>query len=309
MYYTLFKTLRRYLNKNFKDTPEGRAEKKIARNQLIGIHMSAVFFSGVSGIPLYGIISSLVDMFFLDDDEDDVDTIVRKAISEGPFKGVVSEVLGVDVASRIKLTDLIINENRFSNSESLEQSIGFYLGGPFLSTIGRFYRALEDYSNEDYHEMTDGLLPPALTNFKKSVRYAMDDGIKTRRDDYVYRDLSTGELIGKAFGFAPTEYTFRQAKSARNKKVENAIIDKAVDLREKYFQAVRRSDSSEAKVILRDIAEFNRDHPSVAIDGDNLRQSITRHFKTSAKMVNGVTVNDRLRADIERSNEDWSRGF
>jgi len=308
MYYTLFKTLRRYLNKNFKDTPEGRAEKKIARNQLIGIHMSAVFFSGVSGIPLYGIVSAVVDMF-LDDDEDDVDTIVRKAISEGPFKGVVSEVLGVDVASRIKLTDLVINENRFSNSESLEQSIGFYLGGPFLSTMSRFYRAIGDYSQGNYHEMADSLLPPALTNFKKSVRYAMDDGIKTRREDYVYRDLSTGELVGKAFGFAPTEYTFRQAKSARNKKVESAIVDKAVKLREKYFQAVRRSDPSAIKDIINDIAEFNRKHPAAAIANDQLNQSVKRHFETSASMVNGVTVNDRLRNDIERSNENWSRGF
>jgi len=308
MYYTLFKTLRRYLNKNFKDTPEGRAEKKIARNQLIGIHMSAVFFSGVSGIPLYGIISAVVDMA-LPDDEDDVDTIVRKAISEGPFKGVVSEVLGVDVASRIKLTDLVINENRFSNSESLEQSIGFYLGGPFLSTMSRFYRAIGDYSQGNYHEMADSLLPPALTNFKKSVRYAMDDGIKTRREDYVYRDLSTGELIGKAFGFAPTEYTFRQAKNARNKKVENAVIDKAVDLRAKYFQAVRRSDPDAIKDIINDIAEFNRKHPAAAIANDQLNQSVKRHFETSASMINGVTVNDRLRNDIERSNENWSRGF
>ena len=309
MYYTMFKTYKIMMANKFAKTPEGKEQRKVAFKQLVGIHMSALFFAGVSGIPLYGIISSLVDMFFLDDDEDDVDTIVRKAIKEGPFKGVVSEVLGVDVASRIKLTDLIINENRFSNSESLEQSIGFYFGGPFLSTVGRFYRALEDYSNENYHEMADSLLPPALTNFKKSVRYAMDDGIKTRREDYVYRDLSAGELIGKAFGFAPTEYTFRQAKSARNKKVENAIVDKAVKLREKYFQAVRRSDSSAVKGILRDMVEFNKKHPAAAITSDNLIQSVRRHFKTSSKMVNGVTVNDKLRSDIERSNENWSRGF
>ena len=309
MYYTMFKTYKIMMANKFAKTPEGKEQRKVAFKQLVGIHMSALFFAGVSGIPLYGIISSLVDMFFLDDDEDDVDTIIRKAIKEGPFKGVVSEVLGVDVASRIKLTDLIINENRFSNSESLEQSIGFYFGGPFLSTVGRFYRALEDYSNENYHEMADSLLPPALTNFKKSVRYAMDDGIKTRREDYVYRDLSTGELIGKAFGFAPTEYTFRQAKNARNKKVENAVVDKAVKLREKYFQAVRRSDPDAIKDIINDIAEFNRKHPAAAIANDQLNQSVKRHFETSASMVNGVTVNDRLRNDIERSNENWSRGF
>ena len=309
MYYTLWKTTKMGLDKNFKDTPEGREQKKIAIKQLIGIHMSALFFAGVSGVPLYGIVSALVDMFLLDDDEDDVDTIVRKAIKEGPFKGVVSEVLGADVASRIKLTDLIINENRFSNNESLEQGIGFYLGGPFLSTLNRFYRAAGDYSQENYHEMFEGILPPALGNVKKALRYSMDDGIKTRREDYVMRDLSTGELVSKAFGFAPTEYTFRQAKNARNKKVENAIIDEAKELREKFFQATRRSDSSAVKDVLKDIAEFNKDHPLAAISRDNLLQSVKRHFETSAKMVNGVTVNDKLRSDTERSNENWSRGF
>ena len=309
MYYTLFKTYKIMMANKFAKTPEGKEQRNVAFKQLVGIHMSALFFAGVSGVPLYGIVSSLVDMFFLDDDEDDVDTIVRKAIKEGPFKGVVSEVLGADVASRIKLTDLIINENRFSNNESLEQGIGFYLGGPFLSTLNRFYRAAGDYSQENYHEMFEGILPPALGNVKKALRYSMDDGIKTRREDYVMRDLSTGELVGKAFGFAPTEYTFRQAKNARNKKVENAIIDEAKELREKFFQATRRSDSSAVKDVLKDIAEFNKDHPLAAISRDNLLQSVKRHFETSAKMVNGVTVNDKLRSDTERSNENWSRGF
>jgi len=308
MYYTLFKTYKIMMANKFAKTPEGKEQRNVAFKQLVGIHMSALFFAGVSGIPIYGIVRTVVDMF-LNDDDDDVDTIVRKAIKEGPFKGVVSEVLGADVASRIKLTDLIINENRFSNSESLEQGIGFYLGGPFLSTLNRFYRAAGDYSQGNYHEMFEGILPPALGNVKKALRYSMDDGIKTRREDYVLRDLSTGELMGKAFGFAPTEYTFRQAKNARNKKVENAVIAKAVDLREKYFQAVRRSDPDAIKDIINDIAEFNRDHPAAAISNDQLNQSVKRHFETSASMVNGVTVNDRLRNDIERSNENWSRGF
>ena len=308
MYYTLWKTTKIMFGNLFPDTARGKEQRNTAFKQLLGIHMSALFFAGVSGIPLYGIVSAVIDMF-LDDDQDDIDTILRKAMKEGPFKGVVSEVLGADVASRIKLTDLVINENRFSNSESLEQSIGFYLGGPFLSTMNRFYRALGDYRQENYHEMFESILPPALGNVKKAVRYSMEDGIKTRRDDYVMRDLSTGELVGKAFGFAPTEYTFRQAKNARNKKVENAIIDKAKDLRAKFFQATRRSDPDAIQDVLKDIAEFNKDHPTAAISRDNLLQAVKRHFETSAKMINGVTVNDKLRNDIERSNENWSRGF
>ena len=308
MYYTLLKTTKIMFGNLFPDTARGKEQRNTAFKQLAGIHLSALFFSGISGIPLYGIVSAIFDMFIADDD-DDVDTYLRKAIKEGPFKGVVSEMTGLDVASRIKLTDLIINENRFSNSESLEQSIGYYLGGPFISTLNRFGRALGDYNRKDYHEMFDNVLPPAFANVKKAIRYSMDDGIKTRREDYVMRDLTTGELVGKALGFAPTEYTFRQAKNARNKKVERAVLDKAQDLRENYFQAVRRSDPDAIKDIFDEIAEFNKKHPSAAIDNNSLRQSVKRHFETTASMINGVTVNESLRSDIQRSNENWSRGF
>jgi hypothetical protein len=60
----------------------------------------------------------LLDLFLLDDEEDDIETVVRKAISEGFYKGPLTALLGVDVSSRIGLSGLILQANRFNHDAS-----------------------------------------------------------------------------------------------------------------------------------------------------------------------------------------------
>ena len=58
---------------------------------------------------------------FLEPDEEDAETIMRKTLGEMAYKGPVSYITGVDVSTRLKLNDLFIQENRFSQDDSLEE--------------------------------------------------------------------------------------------------------------------------------------------------------------------------------------------
>ena len=62
---------------------------------------------------------------FRDDDEDSADELTRKAFSEYWYKGPVVALTGADVAARIKLNDLIFQENRFMRDPSLEETLSF----------------------------------------------------------------------------------------------------------------------------------------------------------------------------------------
>jgi hypothetical protein len=68
----------------------------------------------------------LVTFFFLDEEEDTAETAVRKAIGEGFYKGPLTALLGVDLSSRIGLSGLILQANRFNHDASLEEDVFHY---------------------------------------------------------------------------------------------------------------------------------------------------------------------------------------
>ena len=102
--------------------------RKQARDQIIGSIGATALFSGVSGISVYGALSSLYDALFTDEDEETLDTKVRKYLGEGAYKGgvnYITDVLGVglDVSQRIALSNLLIGTNRYNFNRSPEEEI------------------------------------------------------------------------------------------------------------------------------------------------------------------------------------------
>jgi nucleotide-binding universal stress UspA family protein len=287
----------------FANNPE---QQKQALKQLAGIHLSAALFAGVGGIPIWGIVSMLWDLF-LDDDEDDADTILRKFITEDYYKGPISSITGMDVSQRIKLNDLIFQENRFMRDPSVEETIGYYLGGPFISTVKRFDRAIDDMLDGEFQRMTESMLPAGASNFMTGLRYYTDDGVTSRRNDFIYEDISGGEVFSKMLGFAPTNYTFNVEKSARDTKVVRAIAEKKQKLSERYYQALRAKDYETADEVWKDIVKFNKDNPDTPLTRESVIKSLKGQMRTTATMHNGVAVSPTYRLALEKSWKEYSR--
>jgi hypothetical protein len=62
--------------------------------------------SGLGGMPLMGGIGAIYNLF-RDDDEDDFEAELRKAVGEGIYGGLANELLGIDVANRISMNSLL----------------------------------------------------------------------------------------------------------------------------------------------------------------------------------------------------------
>jgi hypothetical protein len=290
-------------NQLYKDNPE---QRKIAIKQVVGIHISSALFAGLGGIPIWGLISMVWDLF-LDDEQDDADTILRKHIGEMGFKGPLSTLTGVDVSSRIKLNDLILQENRFMRDPSLEENIGYYLGGPALSTGKRFMRSIKDFSEAEYYRAAESAAPAGFGNALQAGRYFMDNGVKTRGGQFIYENIGAGEIASKAFGFAPLEYSFRTAQSAAEGKISNAIMKRRQKLNKLYFRAMKEKDLSTARDVYKDIQEFNKRHPSAAITEDTIRRSIKSQLDKIVTMHNGVPVNQMLQLAMEKSRLEYKQ--
>jgi len=309
MYYTMIQAAKLLINNIGGKDAESRQLRAMAFKQLAAVHVSALMFSGVYGLPLTGAGMMLFDIFAYDDEEDDSRTRMRKYLGEGWYKGPLTEALGVDVASRIALSHLVLQGNRYNREASVEETIGFYLGGPSISTINRGVRAATDFGEGEYERAAENLAPAGLTNFVRSAlpfgRYQREGGIRTRRFDPIYDDLSVGEFAAQALGFPPAEYIRIQERNMRNKSVEKSIVDRRTRLTKKYYVAARKSDFNTMTNLRLEMVEFNERHPSVAITPENIMNSIDSHLSTTAKMHNGVTINPLMDYAIRRSNEEY----
>jgi hypothetical protein len=247
----------------------------------------------------------------LEDDEDDFNTMVRKYVGEGWYKGAINELTGVDVASRVGLSHLLIQENRFNPRASLEDNIMFYIGGPALSTVKRMDRAANDFSEGNIMRGVESALPAGISNGLKVMggTLSQDGGFFTRRGDPIYTDMSSWEMMAKGMGFSPTGYVMNQEVNQRDKRVERAIVEQRSSLMKKVYVAMRTGDFNGYDEAMDAIMEFNEKYPTAAISGKNLKKSLKQHEKTSAQMFNGVTINPVVRSLIDDSRLEYSRSL
>ena len=303
MYTTLFKTAREMIRKD--NTIQ---DKALAFRQLVAVHGSALFFAGIHGLPLYGAMEVVYNLLLADDDEDDFDTMVRKSVGEEYFKGAVNLMTGMDVASRIRLTGLLIQENRYNRDASFEENAFFYLGGPAFSTYDRvinrgLYSAM--FVEGDIERDLENIAPPAVANAWKGLfgRTARE-GYVTRRGDAIYGDPTFGDIAGSVFGFPPVEYTLQMERNNIEKGVDNAINKKKSRLLRRLYIAMRQNDLDSYQDALDAIQDHNAKHPLSAITPQSIRRSLKRHVETSKNIAQnkGISISPQNQ-DIIRLRE------
>jgi hypothetical protein len=242
---------------------------------------------------------------YLDDEEDDFDNMVRKQIGEIPYKGIVNEILGVDVASRIRLSGLLIQSNKYNANASAEETIGFYMGGPALGTAKRFGRGINYLSEGEIERGIENMLPAGISNFMKAspVGRVYREGYSTQRGDPIYDDVTTGELASQMFGFAPLEYIRRIEENQNAKGVDDTIKRRRSKLLKRLYISMRTSNASDRADARKEIIKFNKRHPRYAINYTSIKRSIKAHQRTSATMHNGVVLSPQMRTILRQMRE------
>ena len=306
MYYTMLKTGKQAVNNMFPgDNAESRELRNQAFKQLAGIHLSAVFFAGIQGVPLYGAVSLLYDMF-QEEYEEDADEALRSYLdNDALFKGVLSEATGLDVSQRVKLTDLLVEADKFNSDPSPEETIGHYFGGPAWSVTSRAIEGFNEIMDGEIERGMESMMPGAIRNgYKALIRYPRDEGILTRRGDVIYDDLTNGDIITQLLGFPPTAYTRAIGETSAAKGMEDAARSKRSKLLKRYYIAMRFGDFDEADLVRDQMDEFNEEEityidPKLVITPDTIERSMRRHLTTETKMHNGVLLSPYMKAAVD----------
>tara|TARA_E500000318_G_scaffold55519_1_gene51577 strand:+ start:6 stop:3359 length:3354 start_codon:yes stop_codon:yes gene_type:complete len=280
------------------------AEKAQARRQLFGVMGGAALVAGAQGLPMYGVAAMVYDLFKGDEDED-FDTVVRKTIGEELFSGMGNAVLGVDVASRMGLSDLVFRDRLIEKDQPFLFDLIETLGGPVVGVTMQMERGYDKAINQgELVRGVEAMSPAAVRNALKSYRF-YEEGARTQRGDVIVDDISAPLLVMQFFGFAPAEYTRQLAENAQLKKISGRAAKQRTNLLRKYYAAVRSGDTSRARRIREDMNEFNQTFPNFRITPETIKRSMAQHMRTSKRMHYGVTINPKMVADMQQSAAEY----
>lgn len=267
------------------------ADRAMARRQLAGVFGGAGLVAGIQGLPLFGVLAMMHDIF-KDDDEEDFETSVRKYFNEGMYGGLGNYLFGVDVASRMGLSNLVFRDRLIEKDQSILWTTAEMLGGPVVGTALQVERGFDQIADGEVARGVETAMPAAIRNIMKSGRFATE-GAKTLRGDPIVEDIGPWNLIAQAAGFAPSDYTLQLQKNAQVKKIDRAVNEERTKLLRKYYIALRNGDGLTMSEIAEDIADFNSRHPVVAITPKTIKRSMKQHMRTTAKMYHGITISPK----------------
>ena len=270
-------------------------DRAMARRQLAGVFGGAGLVAGIQGLPLFGVLAMMHDLF-KEDDEEDFETSVRQYFGEGMYGGLGNYLFGVDVASRMGLSNLVFRDRLIEKDQSILWTTAEMLGGPVVGTALQVERGFDQIADGEVARGVETAMPAAIRNVLKSARFA-DEGAKTLRGDPIIEDIGPGHIFAQAVGFAPADYTLQLQKNAQVKKIDRAVNEERTKLLKKYYVALRNADGLTMSELLKDIVKFNRRHPTVSITPDTIMRSMKQHMRTTSTMYHGITVSPRRRAE------------
>ena len=326
MYATIIKTGHRAFvvdlpeNLQKEGIPRGIAKTmgQTAFKQFIGMMLTSTALAGVSGLPFIGLLMKITDLF-LDEDEEDSETILRHYLSESIYKGPVNYFTGMDVANRIGLGNLLFRLNPYSQNQSPEEIFAQMLGGPAYSVGSQFFKGVSMANDGNLQRGLEMMSPAAFRNIAKTFRYSAGaetayrpgtaGDIKSMRGDVIHDDLTTGDLIFQAVGFAPTSYTLQQEMNLSTKRIDTATNKRRSKLMKKFYIALRIGDVDDANDAINNIIKYNKDHPEFPINGEYIRNSLKKHVKQSANMHNGIAISPPLRDTLLEHQSDYTHSI
>ena len=294
MYYLQFQMAKQALSRA--KTPEQRKE---AKRQIVGLFATSGLFAGVQGLPLYGVISLIANTVLLDDEDEDFDSIAASYFGEGMYSGAINAVFDVDVAPRIGMTNLVYRSLPNREQESLILQAMEFMGGPVVGIASRMEDGFDLITEGEVSRGVERMLPSALSNGMKALRYGTD-GATTLRGDPIMEDINAWNVVAQAMGLAPAGYTKQLEINARDKGLDRRLNSKRTGLMRDYYQAITEGDTDTANELIQEMVEFSQRNPYVAIKGSTVRQSMRQQRVTdeTARRLGGITATKRAEQRI-----------
>jgi len=271
-----------------------KGERAEAVRQISGLFAMSGLFAGVQGLPLYGIISMIADTVFLDDEDENFDSIAASFFGEGFYSGALNSIFGVDVAPRIGMTNLVYRTLPNREQDSMILQAMETVGGPVFGIVSRMEDGVSLIGEGEILRGLEKMLPSAISNGMRGARFGIE-GATTLRGDPVVEDLNAWNVLAQTLGFAPASYMQMIEMNAKDKRIDREISESKRKLLRQFHLARRVGDTDEMRELVKEFQGFNKRHPEVAITPETFIRSMNSHSLTDeiARQFSGITINRR----------------
>ncbi|TNE66850.1 MAG: PLxRFG domain-containing protein [Rhodobacteraceae bacterium] len=288
--------------------------RREAKAQLIGVSLSMMAHAGIRGVWGYGLIMSLMALFFPGTGDDMDEWLQDALLMEGDdmgtaawnwtmgmvLNGAPGHALGIDLTSRIGMPNLWFRPSqRDLEGEDLWAHMMEELAGPIFGIPAGILTGMSQMSDGQYLRGAEKMVPTFGRNVIKTTRYATE-GVTTYNGDDLVDGLNPWQFLMQATGFTPAEVAERYEINTRLKNQESRISNRRSGIMRDIGDAVRAGEEIPQDALER-LRKFNLDYPEWAITSSSLRQSMQSRARASQRNEFGVSlnpkINDRIRSE------------
>jgi hypothetical protein len=283
--------------------------KTEARNRLAGTLGMTFVFAGATGLPLWSMLSmtmnALQSVFGEDDEEWDFDNWFKNwasntfggAVGDSLSRGVITQVVGADLSSRMSLNDLWFRDQRKNTDEvSYVQNLIISMLGPSMGLVINGAEAVKQLNDGHIQRAMETASPAVVKNIMKGMRYEIEGRAVNLKGDELVGDLSSYESLVQGIGFSPERVAQRQKSNIETKAMEQKIRNRKNDLLNAFFMSVDNDDDNLKERVIDKIGSFNRTYPGAAISPQTLMTSVKTRYKNRAlaESTGGIFIDKKL---------------
>lgn len=274
---------------------------KEARKTLAGLLVSHAMASGILGLPFVSTLLAVASMLGSDDDDPwDAEAALRNMLADtfGDKAGEVmakgfSRLTPLDVSGRLGLNQLIFPDiqDGLAGKKWAESLVVGSTGAVVGAGIGAA-DGVQKILDGRYMEGLESMLPVAIRNPLKAVRYATD-GQVDKSGITVKDDFNLFELAGQAAGFRSSDLALKQEGKSAVYRRDRALSAARAKILSAMAKAVVEQDAAALRALRGVVAQWNRKHPERAIKSENIMSSVRNRQRRVAGAKDGIYLSDK----------------
>lgn len=274
---------------------------KEARKTLAGLLVSHAMASGILGLPFVSTLLAVASMLGSDDDDPwDAEAALRNMLADtfGDKAGEVmakgfSRLTPLDVSGRLGLNQLIFPDiqDGLAGKKWAESLVVGSTGAVVGAGIGAA-DGVQKILDGRYMEGLESMLPVAIRNPLKAVRYATD-GQVDKSGITVKDDFNLFELAGQAAGFRSSDLALKQEGKSAVYRRDRALSAARAKILSAMAKAVMEQDAAALRELRSVVAQWNRKHPERAIKSENIMAGVRNRQRRVAGAKDGIYLSDK----------------
>ena len=268
---------------------------------------------GVQGMPLFGPVALLLNVLaapFVDDEEEEkfVQNMLRSNLDPLIYEGLPNALLNIGVSERASLTDLLMRDTNLPDDASFAETMAAHLGGPVAGSMERFWRGKGLIEDGQVQRGVESMVPVALSNILKSIRFVTDGAAETLRGDEVI-EISPIAVVSQFMGFTPADYARTMELKSVQAGIDRRVGERKSNLYAAAYTAYRMGDSAGLAQVMQKMIEFNQQYPGEAIKNSDFKQSLRARARNSEAMLGGTLPRESRRAEWQEAADNWGVEF